>query len=707
MKTNRKSNRDTSLVPLLMALVFAFAATACNGANNSAPPNGNANHTEATAKVSIQSFAAFTAPNIPETYSLSMAACNMVYGDGILYQLNGIEVNIIDADSMTLLRTIQLEGLDEYKIDSGFAYADDMLYVVRNNYGQPNGLETHVVAPADYVTYLDTYDMDGKLVNRLETQEISGRTSELLMQDGMAFMLSGNNGQNHIYTIDLTTKAVQQLDLANVSALTAGGAGRVLLYRDLHSRAEILVYDTVQNAVSETIDLDINGQAIMCLDEAANMLYIHNYSTLLRIDLATKVTENVYHFISGAVTNLTHKLLMADNRLVVFSLDGSYKMFSDLGNSWESDVMLTFLAPTEYAITPSIREAMVAFNELHPNFQYRVIHTGYDNYQADLAKRLMANDTDFDFYITGAQFEPGAIHAGYFEDLSAYPAISNHLDNMLSGIRALSSMDGKIIGVPYALNVPALGYNKNVFAHYGIQTPAPLLTLADYAACMTEAAPALAADKIGIGEMRFITLFGTFASNFFNGTITPTAADLSALLETSKQLYEQGVLDIESRSGIFTDLFSIPFDLGTTAMSYPRYNGEAQYSPDYRMLSVNENSANKALAIELLTILSSQDIQDSLIEKSIASRRASVEMAETPSISIEQTLNLSYLYPREAMRDNENYQMYTQILANSIRRGMNPNVYATDVFTQYAHGEITLDMATERIYRQLTMIRDE
>jgi|GEM_PF-2228337 len=719
MNRNSKGKRRVPLVWLL-AVLFALTAVAChsepdgggvpikvNEAEGNQADGNKAQSNETAPKVSIQSFAAFTAPNIPETYRVAPIACNLVYDGGTLYQLNGTEVNIIDADDMTLRRTIQLEGLDEYKIEPGFAYADGALYVMRNNYGQRNG--THwEVTPAAHVTYLDTYDMDGKLLDRIDLLENIGRATELLVQDGKAFILAGNNGQYRVYRVDLETRTLQKLDFTDITGMTTGGAGRVFLYHDLQSRSELLVYDTRQNAVTETIDLGADGSPLLCFDEATDRLYIYSGGALFRMDMAAKTTEKLYSFIDSAAVNMTYKLRMAGGRLVVFSMDGACKVLSDLDNSWESDVMLTFLSPNKHVENSFVNEAFVAFNELYPNFQYRVVHVEYENYQAELAKKLMAKDTDFDLYITDAQFEPGAIRADYFEDLSQYPAIVENFDAMLPGLRALSSADGKIVGVPYSINVRALGYNKNVFDHYGIQTPAPLLTLADYAACFAEAAPALAADKVSVGEMQFVMLFDMFASNFFNGAVTPTAADLSALLDTCRQLVSQNVLAVEWENGLFTDLPTVPFAFGENAMSYPRYNDTAQYPLAYRMLSVNENSANKALAVEYLTILSSQNTQDSVIQKRVeAEKFFNEDLADVLPVSIEQSMNFPYLYASDLMHSNENYRMYTQILANSIRQGVNMNAYATDTFTQYVNGEITLDSATERIYSRLTMIRDE
>lgn len=108
-----------------------------------------------------------------------------------------------------------------------------------------------------------------------------------------------------------------------------------------------------------------------------------------------------------------------------------------------------------------------AFEAENPNIKvnYQVVKNTDEFLQAQQVRLLSGTDID----VTSVRPESMAdyVEAGYLLDLTG----ADYLDNYMESTLGNATIDGKVYGVPGAINLIGVYYNKDMFEEYGIKVP--------------------------------------------------------------------------------------------------------------------------------------------------------------------------------------------------------------------------------------------
>lgn len=328
-----------------------------------------------------------------------------------------------------------------------------------------------------------------------------------------------------------------------------------------------------------------------------------------------------------------------------------------------------------------------------------------DEYVNNMAKKMLAEDTDFDiFYLTSTMSE--LFDGKYYEDLAAYPTIKDYYDKMIPGIKELSSIDGKVSLVPITLSVPSMRYTD-----YALTEPheAPN-TFTEFFSKYAEITENMPEDYYYTGgsvEMMFMsTWFKELASNYLSKTISDEIAenDLVTLFETITSLdkYDKIYIgtDYKKKNRVFSEMSNLGMEAHEYAndeelwIALPAIGEDYKTSVSGSFIAVNPKSANKELALKFVTYyLNTLITGDEYTYKGIHYFEQDEIDAENSGVDYE----------------GSQYTSFKEQIANSIHMTTADNYYSfvRDLYLQINDGTLTPEEAASRTLRYLKMIRDE
>lgn len=110
---------------------------------------------------------------------------------------------------------------------------------------------------------------------------------------------------------------------------------------------------------------------------------------------------------------------------------------------------------------------IAAFEELHPNIKvnFQVVKTLNEYLQAQQIRLISGTDVD----VTSVRPESvkDYVDAGYLLDLTGAEYLNNYVPGSLDGV----TVDGKVYGVPGAINLIGVYYNVDLFEKYAVKVP--------------------------------------------------------------------------------------------------------------------------------------------------------------------------------------------------------------------------------------------
>jgi len=576
--------------------------------------------------------------------------------------------------------------------------------------------ETDSLGGAFYIVELDS---DGVEVRQYRTDFPLGAASDMLVHGQKAFYVPLAQGQ--VFEYDFTNGQTQRLDLPNTYAIGACDNG-LLLNIETPDGFAIALYAFDTETITQEISIDYGvatPTSAMLTDAVDSISYVYNNRSVYRVDLAAGSVTYLYAIPLGADGNIC-AFELADNRLYAMHYNGRIRVFDNPNGNWQSDKTLRVLEQDRgFSMWFKGDLAFSLLSDSYPNVQLSYNDYGeLDMYYNTLVKKLLAKDKDFDVFIVNHDAQ-SIFTKHMFEDLSTHPALAATFDQMLPGVKALSSIDGKIIGVPIDIAFNVYTYDEEKLSAYGIQRPQAFQTVDEYFALFSNTNDSFRLQKPGIG-ISAAALFGTYCAGFFQGEQDMTENDVYQFLNIAKDMMAQNCLDVGySEDGLFQRPWLMRYDQSLSYTTMPVAKVTGPVSTSFRFLCVNPFSDNLETALEFVRLYALAETETAFFNAVWNDELDSVhmmytnqgfgEITEEDRKRTAESVNFPYLYENEVLAGNTNYAMYKALLLHA-SRDVETNLiagYFDKVFQNYCQGGITQEAAAASIYKRMRLVKDE
>jgi|GEM_PF-3376937 len=577
--------------------------------------------------------------------------------------------------------------------------------------------------------YIIAFAPNGEILNRYRIDlPVNEYIMRLVVDNETAYMFS-NNSQS-VYAADIPTGTVQKLDLPRVRAMSKQDGG-LFLITDSPDGAVFCTYSFAEAAITQEYTFEIAFDTVSRTSNVVdNQVYFSSANIVYRASLTDETYEYLYTCPTSVYSGITD--ISADaNRLFLILSTGKLMAFDNVMGKWDSGESLRvmgFFNESAFFMGAS-RMALVQLSERHMNLNIEYAPAvGWDMYESNLLKKLMAKDSDLDvFWIDESLIN--VVQKDYFEDLSAYPAIKANMAQTLPGVQGLMSLDERIFGVPINFMPKVKSYRPSQAEKYQIAPATTLQGIVRYKESFAHATEAFTSEKPPLGISAFDFL-NPFYAGFFTKEREITENDVYLFLGEMKQLIDEGYVDadIYSMSGaLFDTTFQINFDPNTAYMPNASFDTGASYPVGYSALCVNPYSDNKELAIEFMELLSAPQTERMYVEDVIQStmqmhshehNHAEDDTTSEAAMTAHEedlkrmALEGTVFYPlfeQPHLAGNSNYELYKKILANSTKEYEPGSIRLDfiDIFELFSQGKITQEDAAARFYAKMRMMRDE
>jgi len=711
LKIKRVLYMNKVVFRLLMFISFAFSFFAC-----ALTPDGKTSIGYPRIET-IQ----LSAQNTLSSQEMRIAANlskGLVYDSDGLYRLYGDQIVYIPTDGVEN-KVMQIDVPDGRNVENGLAKNTDKLYIITNN--APASNET--VFTGDRKT-LHTLDLAGNSLNTYDLMGLGDHNSRIedfvIIGEAAFILVNRYSNASGVYAFEMENGVMTKLDFNQADSITAMD-GKLLICNQIDGgfTSEISVYNIVSGQTEMVYTIRKSPISSMVYDNESSVLHGMCNNELFSFTFTDSSYTFLYQFPDASLFSFDRIAAIAlhQNKICVVQGDGNIKTVSNPHGDWSGGKTLVVRCFGRFdAAQWTAEKTYAAFLEENPLFRLEYVEAlDWDSYQTNTIKKLMANDTDFDLFTINENM-PNVIEKGYYEDLMPYVGVARNFDNMLPGLRALFSHNGKIIGVPVSLRLDGYTYTPASLATYNIKNPEPMLTIQDYRRLFDEASMPFA-----IGSITFLDMYANLASAFAEGRDIKQS-DVTTFYEDMLAIHKAGGLAgiTGDMQGLFQSVFLNEYSGTLPHVSVPAYKENTGVAVAYTALVINPNSKNKELAAAYLAMLTSPDMENAFLDEYIPlldSIYGHSHEGEEPDEAhkaadlryMEEQAGYLYLYEREAMRDNEAYQLYTSVLAQSVRRYANSSLYmfARETFERLTRDEVTADKAGELVYKKMLLMRDE
>jgi len=642
-------------------------------------------------------------------------------GTGI-YRLHGTQIIHIPADGSPNVE-INVDVPHIRNLESGLAVSDEKIYIMTNNMPEPGTGEVPVYKE------LLVLDKSGAVLQTYELPDMTGYdhpASDFVVINDTVFIVSADSSlMGSVFQYNMATATMHKLDFSMVDSIAAMD-GKLLVCASAGESisSKISVYDYTSNKVEADYIIHDNWIEALSYDAFTSLIYGVKDNKLFSYDLANDIYTYLYLFPATSVygEDRIEYIAAFNNKLATMQGDGNIRQITNANGDWNQGETLTIYC-NSIASTQrwSSSKAYAAFLEEHPLLRLEYIEiTDYQAYESGLAKKLMANDTDFDLFVLDANMS-SVLDKSYFTDLSVYENIADNFNKMLPGYRELFSVNNAIYGVPIFFDADAYVYNSERLDFYGIEQPTLVPTLSEYLGIFSNAKEQFQTDGVSAGHLLFHRFFGSLVASFFAGNDVQLS-DISGFLESMLAVNNAGGMASPNTygNGLFQESMLCNYTRTDRLMMSPVYKENAKLAVSVISLCVNVNSKNKELAAEYLAMLTSPEIETAFLDEYIpmldvlySHSHDEIEIDEahikTDLLAAEEIAQYQYLYERDTMQENENYQIYKEVISNASRRYYNGDIYvfAMQAFERLANNEISLEKAAENVYSKMLMVRDE
>jgi len=473
----------------------------------------------------------------------------------------------------------------------------------------------------------------------------------------------------------------------------------------IHSAAPIFPVST-----EEIFDVKVVSGAVYATQSAGGTLLLRDISLTAHVPI-TDENRDVIAFGKLANQPIDPNAILL--RLLTNPIDGA-------APAWHMKYVDDFLV--ENGNTP-IQLSAVSVAAATDEWNYN-----QEQYYDNLAKKLLAGDSDFDLFIVGGsnyQFLQNTIenilHKDYLYALDTL-GLSPQYNDMLPGIKNLCTVDGQLSLAPLYFHFNALTMNAEDAKAVGVN-PAQVPRLAQpFIQYVLDIKPLLVREKMALQKSLYTDIFTNwfgpqYSIGFMEGTgSSQTAVD--AMLDYSRQLFDTELFDFdyELLDGMpayngaiidYTETLFVPNDgsilIGSSrteintslAIPMPLLDANAKYPlHEGLFLAVNPYTKNPEAVRAYLEALLSWDYQEFLIQK----RRL-----QTGEYNL---IGLSFLlYDEPMVADDQNFAVYKEMMANSSRGYENYYYYVW--YKDFMDGKMTNEAVRASIDRGLEFLRDE
>ena len=441
-------------------------------------------------------------------------------------------------------------------------------------------------------------------------------------------------------------------------------------------------------------------------DETSNNLYLSDYDSLYVYSIKEKKLIKVMEVMQPSVkilqiSNINMLLGIGQNQIAAYELQSS--PVSIEGN--ERVLKICYLAsqPGQAAENYSYPIKNMKFNGTLVRIEETYSASNFMEYMNTMAKKLLAGDDDFDLFIVHTSMHE-LFKDQYYGSFSAYPALANRFDLMLSGIKELCSIKGNLCLFPEYISFDMIQCNDALISgNYSIpETFDKMLSFKDEIKnSLVNSSSVFMSDYFN--HALVVPWFTQYASNYMAGNINIDNKNLLRfLVSTSLSLLQDPSIYIGSdnvdsyikiikSSGYYEGIQND----GVSIYPLPKVDDSFKYNADASYIAINPNSKNKQLAANFLAYLNDFN-------------------AEMGSILYKNTTVDNHFHEHDDnLQDNamsiELFEIYEKQLKECIRSYNNSDymLLLNSQFDQLISGKISVDEMTDEIYNFLRLVRNE
>lgn len=651
----------------------------------------------------------------------------VIYSDGqYTYVFRRFPEELKGADQvMEYMRNEDIGEINEIEIYENNDYSQPVevitLDAMQEKSFRPHGLNYDSEKEEFYVYISEsgepicyTFSRQGELLNRCVFT--SDRVDALLCLDGFIYEIDndGYKGRTgNLSVIDPQTDKSTKLDEGVLCFYTENGllyyikSTRTADYRNIQ---RICSYDPATGTITNIKDIQTEESVIsFYYDISSDIVYFT--STIEMFACKDGEVMPVMNTYKAALS-----ICEADNENIYVKVGlnqiSVYQLTDEPGSLDEQVEVLKvciagekgeFEAPLNSAL-----ELMTAVG-LPVRFEYTYIAENSSirdeeaEYVNNMAKKLLAEDTDYDIFIVNSTM-PELFDGKYYEDYSQYPVIKDYFDKMIPGMADLCTIDGKLALAPVYMYVDSLNFTPQTLAD---PKKAPK-TFDEFFSKYDELTENLGDDYYckDYAEVNFISAWlNELASNYFSEVISDETAekDLLRLYECAEGLDEYEKIYIGEDYNDKSARFMYYINPGSKSagernnwVAWPKLGEKYKYSVEGRFMAVNPNSPNKELALKCITYYLNSIVTGEMEGNMHYFEKDAIEASED-------------VVSREIDYGTSKYTSFKEQIANSIHKTAVDDLFITarDLCIQIEEGTTTPEEAATKTMRYLKMMRDE
>ena len=639
-----------------------------------------------------------------------------------VYRLYGTKVIHIPADGSPNIE-INVNVSHSRNLESGIAVLGEKIYIVTNNMTEPGTSDIPV-----YKSLL-VLDKNGTVLQTYELPEIAGygnpATDIAVIHDTVFILSDRYYGNGNLYQYGIKDNSIKHLDFSQIDSIAVMD-DKLLVCENMSSdnSSKVSVYTFAVSQVDSEFVINENQINALSYDDSNELIYGVCNNKLFSYDLANHTYTFLYLFPLNGVYGEDRIISLAayENNLLFMQGDGNLRRITNADGNWsKSETLKIYCISIADTQGWTSSRAYAAFLEKHPMFRLEFIEVNdLQAYNTGLASKLMANDSEFDLFVLDSNMS-SILDKGHYTDLSIYTDIIDNINKMLPGYKELLSIDNAVYGVPIRISINTYAYSSETLDYYDIKQPKLIPTMSEYLDMFANANEQMQLDNVTAGQITLHQFFSSLSASFFTEKDVQLS-DVAFLYETVLAMYEVGAIVTADTygEGIFHGTYINDYARANQIMMSPVYKEGAKLAGNVTTLCLNPSSKNKELAAAYLANLISPEIETAYLDEYIpmlallhSHSHVEIELDEShiqaDLLEAEEGASFPYLFEREVMKDNINYQMYKEVFQNMTRRYFNGdiNAFAMQTFEKLINNEISLEKAAENVYNKMLMVRDE
>lgn len=385
------------------------------------------------------------------------------------------------------------------------------------------------------------------------------------------------NVETELMLLDMKTGAIQVAeDVLNPLALCAGADGKSIIACSILSNMfwkidpaamqiqEIGTPDAFPNAVYETEE-----GVLRILQNQAGFVKIYAYTPGGETTEIGEIPVGESS-IFGLGFSAEHIFVQADGKLMRYTL----KDFEKQAPERTLNICLDIGAEGDMRFTQAIR----LFQEKYPDVKVKQERVGRE----DLVLSLMSGEKTCDVFLMDPQATDPLERAGLFADMSAYPQITQALENWLEMDGLLYDSQGRLIRVPTSIEIASCWavpyvHHYDLLIESGLEIPMEPMNYEQFRSLCKQAREKgiyLYSTETRLSEVE--ALYTALYADPMNGVLNYDTPEFREMMEYWKSLKDEDLVlffdsqdnGYENRKNNETYLYSI--DLGERGISYHR-----------------------------------------------------------------------------------------------------------------------------------------